>query len=171
MTRHSLPLSIVVAIVLASPGGVIARNFDAGSLHIGHPWVKAPPNAAPTAGGYLTVTNRGKTADRLLGGSSPAVQALQPHSMSMAGGVMRMRALPKGWEILPGATLTLAPGGDHLMLIGPRKPLKVGDHIPATLDFAHAGAVKVEFIVQAQAPAGAMPKTMPLGAMPGVKMR
>jgi copper(I)-binding protein len=165
MTRHSLVPSVVAAVLLASPVPGIAHAYDAGALHIGHPWVKAPPNAAPTAGGYLTVTNRGKTADRLLGGSSPALQAVQPHSMSMAGGVMRMRALPKGWEIAPGATLTLAPGGDHLMLIGPRRPLKIGDHIPATLNFEHAGPVKVDFIVQAEAPAAGM------STMKGMDMR
>ena len=169
-----LAAALLAAPLLAAPARAAAHSYDAGALHIAHPWVKAPPNAAPTAAGYLTVTNHGKAADRLLGGASAAFQSVEPHSMAMSGGVMRMRALPDGWEIAPGATLTLAPGGDHLMLVGPKAPLKAGDHIPAVLRFAHAGAVKVEFIVQVQAPAtGDTPakKGMDMKDMPGMDMR
>ena len=174
-SSRALGLAALAATLLTAPAAALAHSYDAGALHIGHPWVKAPPNAAPAAAGYLTVTNHGKTADRLLGAASPEAKAVEPHSMSMAGGVMRMRALPDGWEIAPGATLTLGPGGDHLMLIGPKKPFKTGDHIPATLRFAHAGTVKVDFVVQAEAPAGDMPgmKGMDMKGMkdmPGMDM-
>ena len=153
MTPQPLRLAAIAAALLIAPALADARGHDAGPLSVDHAWVKAPPTAAPTAAGYLTVTNHGKTADRLLGGSSPGVQAVQPHSMSMAGGVMRMRALPDGWAIAPGATLTLAPGGDHLMLIGPKRPLRPGDRLPVTLRFARAGDLKVEFVVASEAPA------------------
>jgi copper(I)-binding protein len=85
--------------------------------------------------------------------------------MSMAGGVMRMRQAATGLAIAPRATLTLAPGGDHLMLVAPKPGLKIGDHVPVTLRFAHAGAVKTEFIVRADAPAS------PVMAMPGMPSR
>jgi copper(I)-binding protein len=137
---------------LVAPHVASARDYDVGSLHIGDPWIRATPNAAPTAAGYLVVTNRGRTADRLLGGTSPLAQAVEPHTMSMTGGVMRMRLAEGGFEIAPGATLILAPGGDHLMLIGPKRPFKAGEQASATLRFARAGAVKVEFVVRAGAP-------------------
>ncbi len=139
------------AMAIASACGRVAAA-DAGQVRIGHPWVRATPNAAPTAAGYLTVTNTGHTADRLLGGTTPDARAIEPHAMSMTGGIMRMRLLPAGFAIAPGATLTLSPMGDHLMLIGPIRRFKPGDRIPATLRFAHAGAVKVEFVVQADSP-------------------
>lgn len=140
------------AMTIASAcGRAAAADHHAGQVRIGHPWVRATPNAAPTAAGYLTVTNPGHAADRLLGGTTPDAKAIEPHAMSMAGGIMRMRLLPAGFEIAPGATLTLSPMGDHLMLIGPIRRFKPGDRIPATLRFAHAGAVKVEFVVQTDA--------------------
>ncbi len=148
-------LKIVVialsAMGIASACGRAAAH-DAGDVRIGHPWVRATPNAAPTAAGYLTVTNTGRTADRLLGGTTPDAKAIEPHAMSMAGGIMRMRLAPAGFEIAPGATLTLSPMGNHLMLIGPIRRFKPGDRIPATLRFAHAGAVKLEFVVQTDVP-------------------
>jgi copper(I)-binding protein len=156
------PLGSAAALFLAPPPAG-AHAYDVGPIHIGHPWVRSTPNAAPTAAGYLTVTNHGTTPDRLLGGASPDARSIEPHSMSMAGGVMRMRLLPQGFAIAPGATLTLSPGGDHLMLIGPKRPFKVGDHIPATLNFAHAGEVKVYFNVQDGPETGK--------SMPGMDMR
>jgi copper(I)-binding protein len=148
MTSRIPCAAAILGIVLASPHVASARDYEVGTLRIGDPWIRATPNAAPTAAGYLTVTNHGRTADRLLGGRSPLAQAIEPHTMSMSGGVMRMRLAEGGFEIAPGATLTLAPGGNHLMLVGPRRPLKPGDQVPATLRFSRAGEVKVQFEVR-----------------------
>lgn len=164
MTSKTASAAAILAILLASPHVASARDYEVGTLRIGDPWIRATPNAAPTAAGYLTVTNRGRTADRLLGGSTPLAQAIEPHTVSMTGGVMRMRLAERGFEIAPGATLTLAPGGNHLMLIGPKHPLKAGERVPATLRFARAGPVKVGFAVRAGSQMGAMP-------MPGAGLR
>jgi copper(I)-binding protein len=147
------------ASILAAPLAADAHAYDQGPLHIGHPWTRPTPGGAPTAAGYLTVTNHGAAPDRLLGGVSPLAKSIEPHTMSMSGGVMRMRMLP-GYDIAPGATLTLAPMGDHLMFVGLKRPFKAGERVPATLRFARAGAVKVEFVVQADAPSSAMPGHM-----------
>ncbi len=146
MPRISLGALGAMAMALTSGRGAAS---DTGHIRIERPWVRATPNAAPSAAGYLTVTNTGHAGDRLLGGSTPDAKAIEPHAMSMTGGIMRMRLLPAGFEIAPGATLTLSPMGDHLMLIGPVRRFKPGDRIPVTLRFARAGAVKVEFAVQA----------------------
>jgi copper(I)-binding protein len=150
------------ALALAGFVPAAAHGYVLGALKIGHPWTRPTPNGAPTAAGYLTVTNSGAQADRLLGGSSPLVNRIEVHQMSMDGAVMRMRELKDGLALPPGATVRLEPGGYHLMLVGPKAPFKVGDHIPATLKFARAGAIKVEFHVQASPPAaedhGAMGK-------------
>jgi copper(I)-binding protein len=80
--------------------------------------------------------------------------------MTMAGGIMRMRPVPGGLPIPAGQTVKLEPNGYHLMLIGPKRPFKVGDRIPATLRFQRAGAVKVEFDVLAAAPGSEQPMSM-----------
>ncbi len=150
--RAGRALTLACAFVLAAQSAAHAHAYDIGALHIGHPWTRPTPNGAPTAAGYLTVTNHGRAPDRLLGGASPVAQALEPHTMSTTGGVMRMRLLPAGYEIAPGATLTLAPMGNHLMFVGVRRPFKAGERVPATLRFAHAGSVSVDFVVQTDAP-------------------
>ena len=119
-------------------------------------WIQATPPGASTAAGYLTITNLGPATDRLTGGSTAVAAEVQPHHMSTAGGVMRMRPIAGGLPIGAKATVKLSPGGDHLMLIGLKGALTAGRHVKVTLDFVRAGHVSVDFPVRAAAPGGAM---------------
>ena len=125
-----------------------AHDYEAGSLRIAHPWARATPPRAGVAGAYMVIENTGNEADRLLGGTTDAAEKVQVHSMTMDGGIMKMRQLKDGLTIPAGETVTLAPGGYHLMLINPVAPLKEGASVPATLTFEKAGAVKVELAVE-----------------------
>ena len=69
--------------------------------------------------------------------------------MSLDNGIMRMRPLPNGLEVSAGGEASLAPGGNHIMLIGLKAPLKEGDRVPATLRFARAGTLTIHFKVGA----------------------
>jgi copper(I)-binding protein len=72
----------------------------------------------------------------------------------------------EGIEVKPGATVKLSQGGYHIMFMNLTQPLIAEDHVKATLDFAKAGKVEVEFYVQdAKAPA-TMHDAMP--DMPGM---
>jgi copper(I)-binding protein len=143
------------ALGLAVPAS--AQNVTAGALEIAAAWTRATPPGAEVGGGYMTITNKGTEPDTLLGGSTPVAGKVELHQMSMQDGVMHMSALPDGLEIGPGATVTLDPGGYHLMLMHLKAPLKEGTEVPATLDFAKAGKVAVTLTVEgigAKAPGG-----------------
>ena len=126
-----------------------AHDYKLGTLEIGHPWARATPPTAPSGGGFLTVTNKGATEDRLISIKSPAAGAVQVHEMKMEGNVMRMREVEGGLAIPPGATVSLAPGGLHLMMMGLKQPLKQGDKVPMTLVFEKAGSIDVELVITA----------------------
>ena len=105
----------------------------------------------------MSITNKGAAADRLVSASSPAAEKVQIHEMTMQNGVMKMRELPNGLPIEAGKTVSLAPGGNHLMLMGLKAPLKQGDKIPLTLNFEKTGKIDVMLDVQgigAQQPSG-----------------
>ena len=127
----------------------------AGDLTIQQPWTRAAGQGA-TAAGFMEISNRGSAADRLLSASSPVARAMELHSMIRDGDVMRMRAVD-AIEIRTGQTVTLRPGGFHLMLIGLSQPLRQGETVPVTLRFERAGEVQVTFPVQA---AGAREPTL-----------
>ena len=110
-----------------------------------------------TESGYLTIENRGSAADRLVSVSGDIAGRIELHEMAMDDGVMKMRPLEKGLTIEPGKTVKLAPGGNHVMMLDLKAPLKQGDKVPLTLDFEKAGKVAVSLDVQAvgaQAPGG-----------------
>jgi copper(I)-binding protein len=150
----------IAACLIAIPAAVSAHDYSLGALKIGHPWSRPNPPGAPTAAGYLTVINTGRQADVLLGGSSPMASKVEVHQMTMTGGIMRKRPVAGGLPIAPGQAVKLEPGGYHLMLIGPRRPFKVGDHVPVTLRFQKAVAVNIELDVLAAAPSGDQPMHM-----------
>lgn len=142
--RHFLALAVAI---IAAP--LAAHGFTVGDLKIGHPWSRETATGQSAGGGFLTITNSGKQADRLVSATSPAASQVQIHTVSMTGGVMRMRELPGGLEIPAGATVTLKPGGFHIMLVGLKAPLKQDMMVPTELRFQRAGEVKIHFKVEA----------------------
>jgi len=140
---------IVAAAVLLVAGAAVAHDYKVGSIEIDHPWVRATPKGARVGGGYLAMKNVGPTADRLVGASVAFARQVQIHSMTMDQGVMKMRELKDGLEIKPGETVELKPGGYHLMFVDLKKPLVQGQRVKATLSFEKAGAIDVEYTVEA----------------------
>ena len=135
-----------------------SHSFDVGSLHIDHPYARPTVAQQPSGAAFLSIENRGKTADKLVRASAPVAKEVQIHSMKMEGDVMRMRELD-ALEVNPAATVTLQPGGYHIMLIGLKQPLKTGDKFPLMLTFEKAGQVEVTVVVEERskgAPAPAM---------------
>ena len=125
-----------------------APPLKVGALSLSHIWLREPPPAAKTAGGYLTIANASSAADRLIAVESGIAGAIEVHEMSNVEGVMRMQALPKGLDLPAGQTVELKPGGYHIMFMGLKEPLKAGATVPATLVFEKAGKVPVTFAVE-----------------------
>lgn len=125
-----------------------AHDVTKGDITISAPWSRATPAGASVGAGYLVITNKGLSADRLLSFSTDLAGQPEVHEMAHEGGVMKMRALPKGLLIPAGATVKLEPGGYHLMLMQLKKPLTVGQRYKANLVFEKAGAIDVEFEVK-----------------------
>jgi len=142
-------LLTALAILAAAPAA--AATYRLGGLEAAQPWSR-PAAAGMNGAGYLTLSNRGKAAETLTAVETPAAARVEVHRSSMAGGVMSMRPQP-ATPIPPGQTVTFAPGGLHLMLLGLKQPLKAGDSFPATLVFASGARMKVTFKVAVAAPA------------------
>ncbi len=147
--KRALLAAMLLAGAAAAAPALAARSRP--SIEIEDAWSPPPPPGAPTAAGYLTIRNAGHAPDRLLGGATPVAAQVQLHSMSTQGGVMRMRPITGGLAIAGGATVRIEPGaGLHLMLIGLKRTLRAGEHVPVTLRFAKAGDVHADLLVRAQ---------------------
>lgn len=135
--------------LLSLPLTALAHDYKAGDLTIGHPWTRATPNGSDMAAGYLTVTNTGKQGDVLTGATVDGVGHVMLHATRQHDGVAHMEHLDGGIKIAPGSTVTLEPGATHLMWMEMTKPLVAGQMVSGTLQFERAGAVPVQFKVEA----------------------
>jgi uncharacterized protein YcnI len=132
-------------------------TFKIGDLVIASPWTRATPGGAKIAGGYLKITNNGKSSDRLVSATSAGAHHVEIHEMSMNDGVMKMRPLADGLTVKPGETVELKPGGFHMMFMDIKQPLKQGDTLKATLTFEKAGKLDLNFNVRAIGASGGAP--------------
>jgi copper(I)-binding protein len=145
--------SVLAAALLAFAAPAFADPVKLGDLSIDNAWARATPKGSPVGAGYVTIRNDGATADRLTG-VAVDFAAAQVHEMKMANGVMEMREVAGGLELPAHATVTLSPGGGHVMFVGLKHPLAQGETIEATLTFARAGQINIAMPVLAIGAAG-----------------
>jgi len=143
MSLRRLCLALVLA--AASFSGFAT---DVGNLSVTDAWARSTVTGQKAGAGYLKIVNRGGAPDRLVAARTPAAQMVELHTMSMDGDVMRMRQVD-GVELPAGKSVEFRPGGLHLMLMGLKAPLAVGETVPLTLKFEKAGEVTVSARVQA----------------------
>ena len=138
--------ALVMALSLAQAAQ--AHEYKAGDLAIGHPWSRATLPGAKVAAGYLTVSNTGSEADRLVAVSAGIAKEGEIHEMTVKDGVMTMRPVAGGLDIPAGGEVKLEPGSYHLMFKDLSAPAVEGQKFPGTLTFEKAGTVEVEFAVE-----------------------
>lgn len=161
MNSRTLAATLSGALFLGLSTLAVADPVTQGELTLSGAYIRAMAPNAPVAGGYLTIANAGSSPDRLVSARSPRAGEVQIHEMTMQGDVMKMRQLPDGLPIPAGQTVSLAPGGYHLMFLKVPTPITEGQAVEATLVFEKAGAVTVPFEVRSRAARPQGGATMP----------
>lgn len=103
---------------------------QAADVEINDAWVRGTVPGQQATGAFMRITSR--TDATIVGASSPVAAVTEIHQMTMDGGVMKMRAIPR-LPLPAGKTVELGPGGYHVMLIKLTQPLKKGDSVNLTL--------------------------------------
>jgi len=139
-------------------GSILAGcSSSSASIVVSDPWARASSAMASAGAAYMKIENTGSAADALIGASSPAATTVEVHETvamgspapdaSGDGGMMGMQPIAR-LEIPAGGSVELKPGSYHIMLIGLKQDLKVGDSIEITLKFEKVGEVKVTAAVR-----------------------
>lgn len=135
-----LPLLLTSCLVQACDGLVIE-----------HPWIREAPPGARVMAGYAELRNEGSSLLVIDAAESPGYfDHVMIHETQLAEGRARMVSR-ETLELAPGATLSLAPGGLHLMLMQPVSDLALGAEVPLTLRCGES-RTEVQFPVRAAAP-------------------
>lgn len=135
----------LLVVVVFTLFGLVACS-GAKELTVSEVWAR-PGLAEGNSGVFFEINNPTKTDDRLLSASSDVAGAVELHQTTMEDGVMKMT--PQEFVSVPaGEQVAFKPGDYHVMLIGLKDALNVGDSFTLTLNFENAGAIVIEVSVQ-----------------------
>ncbi|HMS02519.1 MAG TPA: copper chaperone PCu(A)C, partial [Gemmatimonadaceae bacterium] len=124
--RRALRQLLVLLAIAMLP--VRAMPAQATSVKVTDAWVREMAAGRTVTAVFLELTNAGAAERRLVRGATTAADTLELHEMKRDGGMMRMSPVPQ-ISIPAGETVSLRPGGLHLMLFGAKRPLAAGDMI------------------------------------------
>jgi periplasmic copper chaperone A len=121
----------------------MVHGITKGDLRVDHPWARATTMDRTAV--YMTLANKG-AADKLLSVETPIAATAEVHETIQEKGVAKMR--PAGaLEIPAKKSISLQPGGRHIMLAGLKRKLAEGDTFPMTLVFETMGKVEIQVVV------------------------
>ncbi|MDZ7359659.1 MAG: copper chaperone PCu(A)C [candidate division KSB1 bacterium] len=129
--RPSDKAEISIAEIWSRPVMVAGAMTDSAAAHRHH--------AGANGVVYLTIQNSGSAADRLLRVRTEICETVELHETIMDGDRMMMQPVENGIAIPAQGSTKLEPRGRHIMLMGLRRSLAVGDSIELHLDFEKSG--------------------------------
>ena len=124
---------------------------EPGAIEVSNAWTPVSEQTRVDTPLYMTITNRGDGPDSLVRVRCPVSDFAEKHMTDRGEGGVAMREV-RAIAIPPGAVVTLAPRGAHLMLLHTKQALQPGETFTCSVVFQKAGAVPVEVTVM---PAGA----------------
>lgn len=141
--------------LLCAAGASFAQTTP---LQVSGAWARATVPGQGGSGAYMTLT---ATQDlQLVGITTTAAGVAQIHDMKLDGNTMRMHALP-ALPLPANQSVTLAPGGKHLMLMDLKQVLTAGSTLQIELKLQDAAGQAltqtVDVPVRQNAPNGAAP--------------
>ena len=117
---------------------------DTQGMEVRDAWARP---AARGGNGAVYFVIRSSAADEIVGVTSDVAEAVEMHESKMSGDVMEMHQL-ESVPLPAGEDVTFEPGGLHIMLIGLKRELKLGDVFEITFRFKNHEDLKVSVAVQ-----------------------
>lgn len=144
---HIQALISVIALVLIGCSGS-GSSGGTSVIRVTDAWAW-PTSGTEVGGVYMTIENTGSGADRLVGLSTDAAESASVHeSKSDASGMMSMQPVEGGLEVPANGSVSLKPGGYHVMLMNLKSPLVADATFKLTLKFQSGQAVTVDVTVK-----------------------
>ena len=125
----------------------VSAETTADTLVISEAWVREGPPTASVLAAYMRIDNPGATDQIITAVSSPRFERVEMHRTEVVEGVARM--LPQEQLVVPaGGSITLEPGGLHLMLINPTLPVSAGESVTLRLQLTGDNCTSTTAVVK-----------------------
>ena len=122
-------------------------NAGAQGITVQDAWIRGIPPSATTTAAFMTIHNAGSDDAILKSADCEVAENVQIHTMEQVGEIMKMKEVSE-LRIPANGQAILAPKGYHIMLIGLVRPIKEGESIPLSLNFADRPTVVVDAVVK-----------------------
>ena len=126
---------------------VISANSFASDLSVMHPYARAVPEGHPNSAAFMVIKNSGNEDRALVNARSNISKVVELHTHKKEKGMMRMRRVDQ-IDVKAGSKTVLKPGGLHVMFIGLKQQLKVGDKVDLELVFDNGQTMKLSVPVK-----------------------
>lgn len=110
-------------------------------------YARAVPPGQTNSAVFMQLQNTDRQAHALVKAASPVAKVVELHNHLNDNGVMKMRQVEQ-IELPAGKTVALKPGSFHIMLIGLKQPLKVGETVELSLSFEDGTSLQLSAPVQ-----------------------
>ncbi|XDZ52042.1 copper chaperone PCu(A)C [Neisseriaceae bacterium CLB008] len=118
--------------------GVMSGAQAASVIEVGQAWSRMTAPSVPMGAIFVELKNTGDADDVLVSATTARSPQVELHTTIDDNGVMRMREVAGGIALPKGQTVSLKPGGYHIMLMKLPKPLVLNDEYQVTLKFKQA---------------------------------
>jgi copper(I)-binding protein len=130
--------TLLACTLAAAMVGCMPSAQDAEIYEVSNASIRTPLPGRTITAGYFDFKNQGDAAATIVGVSSDIAASIEMHTITKIDGQMRMRPLSE-IAVEPGAVVTFASGGNHLMLFD----VELGDS-PSTLKIELASGDIIE---------------------------
>ena len=122
---------------------MLSSNLWAASIAVEGAYVRHMPPTQSVTGAFMVFKNTTDSDRAVISAQSDVADKVELHTHLHEGGVMKMREVDK-IDIPAGAETVLEPGGLHIMLIGLKQPLDLGQVVDIELMLDDGSSVQVQ---------------------------
>ena len=115
-------------------------------IEIQAPWIRLPPPVSNNSAGYFVLQNKSENTYILTGISSSISDDISIHETQIKDDKYSMMPV-KEVTIAPNSEVIFQPKGLHLMFMGIKQPLTLGQEVEVILHFANKEEIAVYFVV------------------------
>lgn len=136
-----------------APPPAAEPDARAEEVHVMDAWVRAMPPGSPNSAAFMKLHHSGTVGTAVVAAVSDVSDKVELHTHSEVDGTMQMRQVPQ-FPLAPDQALELKPGAEHLMLIGLKGDLALGQVVKLTVRLDDGSELQVEAPVKEGPPTG-----------------
>jgi copper(I)-binding protein len=130
-------------ILLTASWLLLSTNLWAAAITIEDAYVRHMPPTQTVTGAFMVFKNASNSDRAVVSAQSNVADKIELHTHIHEGGVMRMRQVEK-IDIPAGGEVILKPGGFHVMLIGLKQTLGLGQMVEIQFNFDDGSSEQIQ---------------------------